>query len=214
MITFRSRRCTRRSVLSLAGLAATAPILAACSSGGAGGASSGSADPSRAADDGAPSVPTGVPDGMGSGQGDGVFPRTVVHFQGSTEVKAAPTKVVIISTGQLDVALTLGTVPVGSTAGDGAGLVPDYLAKAFPQHADALGAMKNVGKRTAPSVEEVATLAPDLILMNNAGKDAATLYASLSAIAPTVATQGTGTYWKQDLLLVADALGKPDTAQK
>ena len=137
-----------------------------------------------------------------------------MHFQGSTEITTAPAKVVIISTGQLDVALTLGTVPVGSTAGDGAGLVPDYLAKAFPQHADALGAMKNVGKRTAPSVEEVANLGPDLILMNNAGKDAATLYASLSAIAPTVATQGTGTYWKQDLLLVADALGKPDTAQK
>lgn len=73
--------------------------------------------------------------------------------------------------------------------------------------------MKNVGKRTAPSVEEVANLGPDLILMNNAGKDAATLYASLSAIAPTVATQGTGTYWKQDLLLVADALGRTQSAQ-
>ena len=148
MIMFRSRRCTRRSVLSLAGLAATAPILAACSSGGAGGASSGSADPSRAADDGAPSVPTGVPDGMGSGQGDGVFPRTVVHFQGSTELKAAPTKVVITGTGQLDAALALELVPVGSTAGDGAELVPDYLAEAFPQHADALSSMTSVGKRT------------------------------------------------------------------
>ena len=97
-----------------------------------------------------------MPEGKGSGQGDDVFPRTVVHFQGSTEITTAPTKVVIISTGQLDVALTLGTVPVGSTAGDGAGLVPDYLAKAFPQHADALGAMKNVGSspraspRTSP----------------------------------------------------------------
>ena len=199
---------SRRSALSLAGLAAAAG-LAACSSGPDKDAPQASSAPGPVS-----SVPTGMPEGKGSGQGDDVFPRTVVHFQGSTEVKAAPTKVVIISTGQLDVALTLGTVPVGSTAGDGAGLVPDYLAKAFPQHADALGAMKNVGKRTAPSVEEVANLVPDLILMNNAGKDAATLYASLSAIAPTVATQGTGTYWKQDLLLVADALGKPDTAQK
>ena len=199
---------SRRSALSLAGLAAAAG-LAACSSGPDKDAPQASSDPGPVS-----SVPTGMPEGKGSGQGDDVFPRTVVHFQGSTEVTTAPTKVVIISTGQLDVALTLGTVPVGSTAGDGAGLVPDYLAKAFPQHADALGAMKNVGKRTAPSVEEVANLGPDLILMNNAGKDAATLYASLSAIAPTVATQGTGTYWKQDLLLVADALGKPDTAQK
>ena len=213
MITFRSRRCTRRSVLSLAGLAATAPVLAACSSGGAGGASSGSADPSRAADDGASSVPTGVPDGMGSGQGDGVFPRTVVHFQGSTELKAAPTKVVITGTGQLDAALALELVPVGSTAGDGAEMVPDYLAEAFPQHADALSSMTSVGKRTAPDVEAIANLSPDLILMNSSGKDAASLYTSLSNIAPTVATQGRGTNWKQDYLLMADALGKPDTAQ-
>jgi len=72
---------------------------------------------------------------MGSGQGDDVFPRTVTHFQGSTEITQAPTRVVITGTGQLDIALTLGFVPVGSTAGDGAELIPSYLAEAFPQDA-------------------------------------------------------------------------------
>ena len=218
MTSLYSRRYSRRSTLSLAGLAAIAPILAACSSKsgdspdpassgtGAAGEGSSSAPPTS-------SVPTGIPDGMGSGQGDDVFPRTVTHFQGSTEITQAPTRVVITGTGQLDIALTLGFVPVGSTAGDGAELIPSYLAEAFPQDADALAEMKNVGSRKAPDVESIADRSPDLILMNNSGKDAASLYASLSEIAPTVVTQGKGTNWKQDFLLMADALGKPDTAQ-
>ena len=218
MTSLYSRRYSRRSTLSLAGLAAIAPILAACSSksgdspdpasSGTGAAGEGSSSaPSTS------SVPTGIPDGMGSGQGDDVFPRTVTHFQGSTEITQAPTRVVITGTGQLDIALTLGFVPVGSTAGDGAELIPSYLAEAFPQDADALAEMKNVGNRKAPDVESIADRSPDLILMNNSGKDAASLYASLSEIAPTVVTQGKGTNWKQDFLLMADALGKPDTAQ-
>ena len=49
--------------------------------------------------------------------------------------------------------------------------------------------------------------------MNVSGKDAESMYATLSEIAPTVATQGTGQYWKQDFLLLADALGKAEQAQ-
>ena len=219
MTSLYSRRYSRRSTLSLAGLAAIAPILAACSSKSGDSpdpASSGTGAAGEGSDSAPPtsSVPTGIPDGMGSGQGDDVFPRTVTHFQGSTEITQAPTRVVITGTGQLDIALTLGFVPVGSTAGDGAELIPSYLAEAFPQDADALAEMKNVGNRKAPDVESIADRSPDLILMNNSGKDAASLYASLSEIAPTVVTQGKGTNWKQDFLLMADALGKPDTAQK
>ena len=105
-------------------------------------------------------------------------------------------------------------MPVGSTKGDGAEAVPDYLKKAFPQYADRLGSITDIGSRKDPSVEAVSNLAPDLILMNGAIKKADEVYASMSAIAPTVVTQGTGQYWKQDFLLVADALGKPDTAKK
>ena len=183
----------RRSILAFAGLAAAVPVLAACSSGkktGSSAASSAKVEPTS-------SVPTGMPDGKGSGQADGVFPRTVVHFKGSTEIPAAPSKVVILSTGQLDVALTLGIVPIGSTKGDGAETVPEYLKKAFPDHADQLGSITDVGSRKSPSVEDIDAL-----------------YSSLSAVAPTVVTQGKSEAWKQDFLLVADALGKPDTAKK
>ncbi|WP_259362906.1 iron-siderophore ABC transporter substrate-binding protein [Curtobacterium sp. ME12] len=154
-----------------------------------------------------------MPTGKGSGEDDGVFPRTVKHFEGSTTLTTAPKRVVVISTGQADALLTLGVVPVASTAGDGADLIPSYLTGAFPKDAEALAAVTNVGNRFAPDIETIATAKPDLILMNIAGKDADTLYASLSKIAPTVATQGTGLYWKQDFLLLADAVGKTQQAE-
>ncbi|WP_136313386.1 iron-siderophore ABC transporter substrate-binding protein [Actinomyces procaprae] len=209
---------SRRTALGVLGAAVAVPVIAACSGSttstatGSSAASAGATDTvGTAAADAV--VPTTIPEGMGSGQGDDVFPRTVTHFLGETTVEAAPERVVIISTGQLDAALTLGVVPVGATSGDGAGTVPDYLPTAFPDDADALAAITDVGSRTEPSVEAIANLSPDLILMNIAGKDAESLYGSLSEIAPTVATQGTGQYWKQDFLLLADALGKPETAQ-
>jgi len=149
---------------------------------------------------------------MGSPAADGVFPRTVGHFGGSTEIPTRPQRVVVISTGQLDAALALGVVPVGSTRGDKAGLVPAYLAKAFPQQAAGLAAMADVGLRTSPNLEAVAAARPDLILANKAGGEE--LYPKLSQIAPTVLTEGTGVNWKQDLLLVGHALGTAGAAQR
>lgn len=158
-------------------------------------------------------TPREMPEGKGSGETDGTFPRTVVHFQGETTIEAQPETIVVISTGQADALLTLGLVPTGSTAGDGAETVPAYLYETYPDQAAALDAITYVGSRTEPDVETIASLNPDLILMNAAGKDAEALYTSLSAVAPTVVTQGTGLYWKQDLLLLADAVGLTETAQ-
>ena len=189
----------------LATVAAATLLLAGC------------ADPAEPAAAPSPSAgytaPRVVPAGMGSGQPDAEFPRTVKHFLGETKLAAVPAKVVVISTGQADVLLTLGQVPAGSTRGDGAELIPKYLGVAYPQHATQLAAVADVGSRTDPDVETIANLAPDLIVMNQAGKDAKALYTALTAVAPTVVTQGTGLYWKQDFLLVADALGKTQQAQ-
>jgi len=159
-------------------------------------------------------TPRTMPEGKGSGSADGVFPRTVVHFAGETVIDRAPEKVVVISTGQADALLTLGVVPTGSTSGDGADMIPPYLYDAFPDEKSALDAVTYVGSRFEPDVETIANLAPDLILMSSAGKDATALYASLSAIAPTVVTQGTGLYWKQDFLLLADSIGKTGQAEQ
>lgn len=156
--------------------------------------------------------PTGVPDGMGSpGVDDGVFPRTVGHFGGSTEIPAEPKRIVVIATGQLDAALTLGVVPTGVAYGDGAALVPDYINREFPQYNDELADFVDVGSRQAPNLEAIAELEPDLILANKAASEDS--YDTLSAIAPTVLTEGTGVNWKQDFLLLADALGRTEQAQ-
>lgn len=62
---------------------------------------------------------------MGAGSAkDGEFPRTVGHFEGSTELKSAPLKIAALSTGQLDDLLSLGVVPTVTTRADNAGLVP------------------------------------------------------------------------------------------
>ncbi|SNS40691.1 ABC transporter substrate-binding protein [Rhodococcoides kyotonense] len=156
--------------------------------------------------------PTGVPDGMGSpGVDDGVFPRTVGHFGGTTEITAEPKRIVVIATGQLDSILTLGVLPTGVAYGDGAALVPDYIAREFPQYASQMAEFVDVGHRQAPDLEAIAALQPDLILANKAASEDS--YGTLSAIAPTVLTEGTGVNWKQDFLLLADAVGRTEQAQ-
>ncbi|MGV8875656.1 MAG: ABC transporter substrate-binding protein [Rhodococcus sp. (in: high G+C Gram-positive bacteria)] len=155
--------------------------------------------------------PTGIPDGMGSGAADGAFPRTVGHFGGSTEIPAEPKKIVVIATGQLDAALTLGVVPTGVAYGDGAEVVPDYISFSFPQYADQMTQFVDVGNRQDVDLESIAAIEPDLILANKTGSEE--IYPTLSTIAPTVLTEGTGVNWKQDFLLLADALGRTEQAQ-
>ncbi|WP_327653992.1 iron-siderophore ABC transporter substrate-binding protein [Streptomyces sp. NBC_00483] len=103
--------------------------------------------------------------------------------------------------------------PPAPPGGEGADLVPAYLKSAFPKKAKQLDKVADVGSRIEPNLEAIGNIKPDLILMNTAGKDAKGLYKSLSKLAPTVATQGTGLYWKQDFLLLADAVGKTEQAQ-
>ncbi|MFC4499811.1 MULTISPECIES: ABC transporter substrate-binding protein [Streptomyces] len=164
------------------------------------------------ASEGPSAAPSVLADGMGADTDtDGTFPRTVKHFQGSTTLKTEPKKIAVLSTGQLDDLLTLGVVPTASTRADNAGLVPDYLADTFPQHKAKLGAMTDAGTRQAPNLESLAAAKPDLILVNDSLGD---LYPKLSKIAPTVVTAGQGINWKRDLLLVGDAIGKGQAAQK
>ena len=150
---------------------------------------------------------------MGSDAADGVFPRTVGHFAGKTTIDRQPTRVVVISTGQLDGLLSLGVVPVAATRGDDAQLVPGYLVTAFPQFQAQLAQIGDVGGRGEPNLEAVAQVKPDLILMNSAVLKG-DVYKAASAIAPTVVTEGTGVNWKQDFLLIAAAVGKSGQASQ
>ncbi|KQQ04284.1 iron ABC transporter substrate-binding protein [Rathayibacter sp. Leaf185] len=179
--------------------------LAACS-GTASGASA-PPDAEAAATTGEWTVSRVMADGMGAPEADGVFPRTVEHYSGSTVLETAPVRIAVVSTGQLDALLSLDVVPVAATRAETSGLVPEYLADRI----DDPSAIADIGERTEPDVEAVAQADPDLILINSVrGAD---LYASLSAIAPTVVTLGNGVNWKSDFLLLADALGREGDAQ-
>ncbi|MFC5720592.1 iron-siderophore ABC transporter substrate-binding protein [Streptomyces gamaensis] len=198
-------------------------LLAGCSSGtGGDSGTSGTAKSERpatgsknrvaGASEGPTSAPAALADGMGSDTAqDGRFPRTVTHYRGKTKLDAAPQRIAVLSTGQLDDLLSLGVVPTVSTRAQNAGLVPDYLRDAFPQYKDQLGAMTDAGTRTAPNLESLAAAKPDLILANDTLGE---LYPKLSQIAPTVVTKGQGINWKRDLLMVGAAVGKGEQAQK
>ncbi len=171
----------RRPALSAAGLALAAALtLTAC-----GGADAASSD-----------VPA-------SSTADAAFPRTVEHAMGTTEIEEQPERVVVLDTGELDSALSLGVTPVGAvtTAVDSEFL--SYLAE------DAEG-IEVVGTIPEPNLEEIAALEPDLILSNSVRHE--DLYDQLSQIAPTVFAADLGDTWKENFLLAAEALGKEDEA--
>ncbi|GAA3829275.1 iron-siderophore ABC transporter substrate-binding protein [Streptomyces coacervatus] len=194
-------------------------LLAGCSSSGSGADGTKNAkkgDGARNQVIGATAGPSAAPSVLADGMGadtdkDGAFPRTVTHFEGKTTVKAAPRKIAVLSTGQLDDLLSLGIVPTATTRADNAGLVPGYLADAFPAYKSKLAGLTDAGTRQAPNLETLAAAKPDLILANDSLGD---LYPKLSKIAPTVITAGNGINWKRDLLLVGEAVGKGQAAQK
>ncbi|WP_053660444.1 iron-siderophore ABC transporter substrate-binding protein [Streptomyces sp. MMG1121] len=205
-----------RAVLTLS---VVGGLLAGCGSGAGEGTGSGSGKGDGSGRNsvigsakGPSAAPSALASGMGSDTGtDGVFPRTVTHFEGRTTVRSAPKRIAVLSTGQLDDLLSLGVVPTAATRADNAGLVPDYLADAFPRDKKQLATMTDAGTRQAPNLESLAAAKPDLILVNDSLGD---LYPKLSKIAPTVVTAGNGVNWKRDLLLVGDAVGRGKQAQR
>ncbi|WP_145009218.1 ABC transporter substrate-binding protein [Pseudomonas oryzihabitans] len=145
--------------------------------------------------------------------GDGEFPRQVEHVAGSTLVPREPRRVAVISTGQLDAALSLGVVPAGTARVDNRELAPAYLRSALAGRATELDAMVDLGSRQAPDLEALARLAPDLILLNRTVLRAGGLEL-FSRIAPTVVARGTGGNWRPDFLLLAEALGRRQQAER
>ncbi|WP_051260375.1 ABC transporter substrate-binding protein [Corynebacterium sputi] len=130
---------------------------------------------------------------------------------GTTEIESEPSRIVVISGGQLDAALSLGVVPLGATNATGAELIPECLREAAPESAGRLDQIDSVGQRTDPGLEAIAELEPDLILGNQSGLE--DLYPELSKIAPTVLSVGAPPQWREDYLLLAASLGKQQQAE-
>ena len=123
---------------------------------------------------------------------------------GETEVEGTPGRVVVLDTGELDSAMSLGVTPVGAVeAVEGLGL-PSYL--------EGTGGVENVGTIEEPNLEKIATLEPDLILSSKLRHEP--IYDKLSQIAPTVFTKTTGVTWKANFEKHAEAMNRTGEAKK
>ncbi|WP_181158518.1 ABC transporter substrate-binding protein [Leucobacter massiliensis] len=126
---------------------------------------------------------------------------TVEHAMGETELDAVPERIVVLDSPMIDALVALGITPVGAPQiGEGRGF-PAYLA-------DELEGTEPVGYIAEPDVDAIANLAPDLILGSKVRHEA--LYRELSAIAPTVFSEDTGTNWTEQAELTAAAVDRSE----
>jgi iron complex transport system substrate-binding protein len=153
--------------------------------------------------------------GEGAGAEEGAFPVTIEHRFGSTEITAAPQRVVTVGLSDIDPVLALGVIPVGVTDWYG-----DYANAAWPWAQEALGdATVEVMPRNNDQVdiEKVVALNPDLILGLYSGMTRQE-YERLSQIAPTIAPSGDhpafGTPWQEMTRTAGAALGRPQLAEE
>lgn len=130
--------------------------------------------------------------------------RVVKHAMGGAEISGTPENVVVLDTGELDSAMTLGVTPVGSVeAVEGLG---------YPSYLEGTDGIENVGTIEQPNLEKIAALEPDLILSSKLRHEK--IHDQLSEIAPTVFTETTGVTWKENFDLHAEALNKTDEAEQ
>jgi iron complex transport system substrate-binding protein len=179
-------------VAALAGLALVA--LAGCGA---------STDPETAAPDkttSAEAEATAAPAG---------FPRTIDHAMGSTEIKSKPKRVLALDASYVDNTLLLDTQVVGFTSYRSIhDELPDYLGADRDTYA---GDAISVGTLEEPSLEKIYQLKPDLIVSAKVRHEK--IYKQLSAIAPTVMSESTGPTWKENVRLLAKALGEEKKAE-
>nr|WP_203433150.1 iron-siderophore ABC transporter substrate-binding protein [Jiangella asiatica] len=150
------------------------------------------------------STETSTTDGAEAAAGD--FPRTITHHKGETEIESQPERVVALDNSLVEAVVALERPLVGgiSSYRDLTGF-PEYLG-------DAVADTEEVGPLESPDLEAIALLEPDLIVSASVRHDA--LYDELSAIAPTVFVETTGPTWKDNIRLLAEALGTEDLADE
>ena len=150
-----------------------------------------------------------APYGCGSGESGGSGEdasggtRTVEHALDETEVPKDPQRLVVMETGTLDAALTLGVTPVA--APQTAGAFPDYLGEATE-------GIEPLGPPTAePNLEAIAALEPDMILATSREGEVMGGYDNFSEIAPTVTVAfEDSAKWRRFVADVAKVLGREE----
>lgn len=144
-----------------------------------------------------------------------IFPLTIEHKYGVTEIPAAPQRVIALGYSEVDPILALGVVPVAVR--DWFGDQPNAV---WPWSQAALGG-------ATPTVlnmpfgelnfETIAALNPDLIVATHSGITDAE-YATLAQIAPTLAQTADypdfGMPWQEQTKLIGRALGRAEAAEQ
>jgi iron complex transport system substrate-binding protein len=166
-----------------------------------------SATSAAAASDGsAGTTPASASDATDAPDAD-AFPVTIEHKYGATTIAAEPQRVVSVGFAEHDGLLALGVEPIA---------VRDWYGEqpyaTWPWAQDELGDLQpEVIPAEAINFEQIAALEPDLIIGINSGMTD-TEYATLAAIAPTVAQPADfvdyGTPWRDALAIAGQATGR------
>ncbi|WP_185995343.1 iron-siderophore ABC transporter substrate-binding protein [Nocardioides campestrisoli] len=145
---------------------------------------------------------------------EGAFPVTIEHAFGETTIESEPKRVATLGWTDQDNALALGVVPVGATkltwGGNEEGSSDWFDAELAEVGGEA---PERYDDSDGIPVQEVAELAPDLILATNSGITEAE-YKKLSKIAPVVAYPDAPwvTPWETSLETAGKALGRSELA--
>lgn len=140
---------------------------------------------------------------------EGAFPVTIEHEFGSTVIEEEPERIVTLGVTDADPVLALGLVPVGNTG------YTFYESGLGPWTDDLVGdaELTRIDSDSEPNVEQIANLAPDLIIGVSAGFDEG-VYETLSQIAPVVARPAGSTAYTvprdEATEIIATALGRPE----
>lgn len=196
-----SSQLSRRTLLG-AGGSSLALLLASCATGPAGGSDSSTTSASSS-----------------SGADAETFPVTIEHVYGSTEIPAAPQRVVTVSWVNQDVCVALGVVPVGMAAvefGGNSNKSTDWFDAAL-EKIDGAERPTTWSEADGLDVQAIAAVKPDLILAVYSGITQED-YDRLSKIARTVAypkdVPAFGTSWQQSTEIIGRALGRAEQARE
>ena len=136
--------------------------------------------------------------------------KTIVHDFGTTELKKAPKRIVILDNLYGEILDPLHITPVGATTGQADSQEFSTLFKKQYKYAKVV----SVGWQGNPDLDKIAELKPDLILMTGEQEG---IYEELSEIAPTVGYQiNTDENWDyhETSLKVAEIFDKRDEMKK
>lgn len=124
----------------------------------------------------------------------------------SVELPANPARIVTLTELDLDSALALGVVPVGSVNGRGQLSLPAYLA-------DKSAGIESVGSLAEPSLEKIVALNPDLIIVGNPIPAIEELMDDMQQIAPVFVTWSAGQDWKTAFTQIGAVLNREAEAE-